>query len=85
MKVLHINYERESHTMSKVKTTGSAVLMAALAFSPLAISTSHAATERPRDYYISLQTPLLDATNTSDAVNNQKMADGWVAKDWFGS
>lgn len=85
MKVLHINYERESHTMSKVKTTGSVVLMAALAFSPLAISTSHAATGGPRDSYISLQSPVLDATNTSDALNNQKMADGWVAKDWFGS
>lgn len=85
MKVLHINYERESHTMSKVKTTGTALLMAALAFSPLAISTSHAATGGPRDSYISLQSPVLDATNTSDALNNQKMADGWVAKDWFGS
>lgn len=71
--------------MSKVKTTGSVVLMAALAFSPLAISTSHAATGGPRDSYISLQSPVLDATNTSDALNNQKMADGWVAKDWFGS
>ena len=85
MKVLHINYERESHTMSKVKTAGAAVLMAALAFSSLAISPSHAATGGPRDSYISLQTPVLDATNTSDALNNQKMADGWVAKDWFGS
>jgi hypothetical protein len=85
MKVLLINYERESHTMSKVKTAGTAVLMAALAFSPLAISTSHAATGGPRDSYISLQSPVLDATNTSDAANNQRMADGWVAKDWFGS
>jgi|LakMenE01Jun11ns_1017448.scaffolds.fasta_scaffold9894396_2 hypothetical protein len=85
MKVLHINYERESHTMSKVKTAGAAVLMTALAFSSLAISPSHAATGGPRDSYISLQSPVLDATNTSDALNNQKMADGWVAKDWFGS
>ena len=85
MKMLHINYERESHIMSKVKTAGTAVLMAALAFSPLAITYSNAATGGPRDSYISLQSPVLDATNTSDALNNQKMADGWVAKDWFGS
>lgn len=85
MRVLHNNYERKSHTMSKVKTSGTALLAAVLAFSPLAISTSHAATGGPRDSYISLQSPILDATNTSDAVNNQKMADGWVAKGWFGS
>ena len=71
--------------MSKVKTSGTALLASVLAFSPLAISTSHAATGGPRDSYISLQSPILDATNTSDAVNNQKMADGWVAKGWFGS
>jgi hypothetical protein len=85
MRVLHNNYERKSHTMSKVKTSGTALLASVLAFSPLAISTSHAATGGPRDSYISLQSPILDATNTSDAVNNQKMADGWVAKGWFGS
>jgi len=32
-----------------------------------------------------LQSPFLDATNTSDAKVNQQMADGWVAKGWFGT
>jgi hypothetical protein len=30
-------------------------------------------------------TPYLDATNTSEAAANQKMADGWVANGWFGT
>jgi hypothetical protein len=57
----------------------------ALAISPLAIYSANAATGGPRDSYISLQSPILDASNTSDAIENQKMADGWVAKGWFGS
>jgi len=85
MKMLRVNYERESQTMSKVKATGIVLLVATLAISPLAISISNAATGGPRDSYVSLQSPVLDTTNTSDALNNQKMADGWVAKDWFGS
>ncbi len=85
MKVLRINYERESQIMSKVRVTRIALLVATLAILPLASNISNAATGGPRDSYISLQSPILDATNTSDALNNQKMADGWVAKGWFGS
>jgi hypothetical protein len=44
-----------------------------------------AATGGPKDAVITLQSPFLDATNTSDAKVNQQMADGWVAKGWFGT
>ena len=71
--------------MSKFRTTLGAVLALALAISPIAIYSANAATGGPKDAVITLQSPVLDATNTSDAVENQKMADGWVAKGWFGS
>ncbi len=44
-----------------------------------------AASNGPTDSVITLQTPILDATNTSLAVENQKMADSWVGNGWFGS
>lgn len=46
---------------------------------------SFAALGGPKDSVITLQSPLLDATNTWDAKGNQQMADSWVAKGWFGS
>lgn len=39
----------------------------------------------PQDAHVKLLTPYLDATNTSEAEKNQKMADGWVANGWFGT
>jgi hypothetical protein len=71
--------------MSKFRSTLGAVLALALAISPVAIYSANAGTGGPKDAVITLQSPVLDATNTSDAVENQKMADGWVAKGWFGS
>ena len=71
--------------MSKSRSFVGSLIALALAISPLAIYSANAATGGPRDSYISLQSPILDASNTSDAIENQKMADGWVAKGWFGS
>jgi hypothetical protein len=56
-----------------------------LAVSPLAVYSAVAATGGPKDAVITLQSPFLDASNTSEAKTNQQMADGWVAKGWFGS
>jgi hypothetical protein len=56
-----------------------------LAVSPLAVYSAVAATGGPKDAVITLQSPFLDASNTSEAKINQQMADGWVAKGWFGS
>jgi hypothetical protein len=71
--------------MSKPRKSLGALLALALMASPLALYTAQAATGGPRDSFITLQSPLLDAKNTWDAVPNQQMADGWVAKGWFGS
>ena len=71
--------------MSKPRKSLGALLALALMASPLALYTAQAATGGPRDSFITLQSPLLDANNTWDAVPNQQMADGWVAKGWFGS
>lgn len=71
--------------MSKSRKSLGALLGLALMASPLALYTAQAATGGPRDSYITLQSPFLDAKNTWDAVQNQQMADGWVAKGWFGS
>jgi hypothetical protein len=64
--------------------------MMALGFSALLIACAasqgaSAATGGPKDSVITLQSPFLDSTNTWDAKGNQQMADGWVAKGWFGS
>lgn len=72
-------------TMSKSRKSIGAVLALLLAASPIALYTAQAATGGPRDAVITLQAPYLDAKNTWDAVPNQQMADGWVAKGWFGS
>ena len=71
--------------MSKPRKSLGALLALALIAPPLALYTAQAATGGPRDSFITLQSPLLDANNTWDAVPNQQMADGWVAKCWFGS
>lgn len=71
--------------MSKPHKSLGVLLALALMASPLALYTAQAATGGPRDSFITLQSPLLDAKNTWDAVPNQQMADGWVAKGWFGS
>ncbi|MEY3636486.1 MAG: hypothetical protein RL147_915 [Actinomycetota bacterium] len=70
--------------MSKSRKSFGALLALALVASPLALYSAHAATGGPRDAVITLQAPFLDAKNTWDAVPNQQMADGWVAKGWFG-
>ena len=71
--------------MSKFRTHIGLILAMFLAISPVALYSANAATGGPRDSYITLQSPFLDASNTSDARVNQQMADGWVAKGWFGS
>jgi hypothetical protein len=71
-------------TMSKFRTTLGVALAIAIVISPLTFNSATAATGGPRDAVITLQSPFLDATNTSDAKSNQQMADGWVAKGWFG-
>ena len=71
--------------MSKIRTSLAVTLAIAVALSPVAMFNASAASGGPKDSVITLQSPLLDATNTSEAKSNQQMADGWVAKGWFGS
>ncbi len=71
--------------MSKFRTHIGIILAMILAVSPLAVYSAVAATGGPKDSYITLQSPFLDASNTSEAKSNQQMADGWVAKGWFGT
>ena len=71
--------------MSKLRTHLGVILAMALAISPIGLYAANAATGGPKDAVITLQAPFLDATNTWDAKVNQQMADGWVAKGWFGS
>lgn len=70
--------------MFKSRTTLGVALSIATILAPLTINSASAATGGPRDAVITLQSPVLDLTNTSDARSNQQMADGWVAKGWFG-
>lgn len=61
--------------------------LAVAAFSTLglsAISPAQAATTPYVGAKITLVTPVLDASNTSEATKNQAMANGWVANGWFG-
>ena len=44
-----------------------------------------ATADAPQDAHITLISPTLDASNTSAAAANQKLADGWVANTWFGT
>lgn len=71
--------------MSKLLQKFGVVLALILAMIPGVYQTAQAASGGPKDSVITLQTPFLDAKNTWDAVGNQQMADGWVAKGWFGS
>jgi hypothetical protein len=71
--------------MSKFRTHIGVILAMILAVSPLAVYGAVAATGGPKDAVITLQSPFLDASNTSEAKSNQQMADGWVAKGWFGT
>ncbi len=68
------------HSKKKVAVVGS--IAAALALSFLGVMPAVAAP--PQDVRITLISPMLNATNTSEAAKNQKMADGWVANGWFG-
>ena len=70
---------------SMKKNRGLVVLMAALLVSISGSYGSLAALGGPKDSVITLQSPLLDSTNTWDAKGNQQLADSWVAKGWFGS
>ena len=71
--------------MSKFRTHIGIILAMVLVVSPIALYSANAATGGPKDAVITLQAPFLDATNTWDAKVNQQMADGWVAKGWFGT
>jgi hypothetical protein len=72
-------------SMSKFRAHVGVILAMALFLSPVALYGANAASGGPKDSVITLQSPLLDANNTWDAKVNQQMADGWVAKGWFGS
>ena len=84
-----INYQstlgKKGIYMSKFRTHIGVILSMILAVSPLAVYSAVAATGGPKDAVITLQSPFLDASNTSEARSNQQMADGWVAKGWFGT
>jgi hypothetical protein len=85
MKNLLNTTNKRGINMSTFRKITGALLATALLASPAAIYQAHAATGGPKDSVITLQSPFLDATNTWDARANQQMADGWVAKGWFGS
>ena len=76
---------KKGSLMLKPRSIAGAVVALSLVLAPLVSLTAHAATGGPRDSYITLQTPILDASNTSEAGQNQGDADTWVAKGWFGS
>ncbi|MBM3720679.1 MAG: hypothetical protein FJW47_02115 [Actinobacteria bacterium] len=71
--------------MIKKKNRALAIFMAVLLVAITSSNGSLAALGGPRDSVITLQSPLLDASNTWDAKGNQQMADSWVAKGWFGT
>jgi hypothetical protein len=72
-------------SMSKSRAQLGVILAMALAVSSVGFYASNAETNGPRDSVITLQSPYLDATNTWSARENQMLADGWVAADYFGS
>jgi len=76
---------KKGSLMLKPRSIAGAVVALSLVLAPLVSLTANAATGGPRDSYITLQTPVLDASNTSEAGQNQGDADTWVAKGWFGS
>jgi hypothetical protein len=83
--ILKPKIEREK--MKALKNRGLVALAAgalALAASTTLASAALAAATPPTDAHAALLTPFLDASNTSEAAINQKMADGWVANGWFG-
>ncbi len=61
-----------------------AAVVTAIGVSSVVIAPAHAAGTPPQDAHLVLLSPVLDATNTSEAKKNQAMADGWVANGWFG-
>lgn len=71
--------------MTQKKNRVIAIVMAMLLIAFTSSNGSSAALGGPRDSVITLQSPVLDASNTSDAKNNQQLADTWVAKGWFGT
>ena len=85
MKVIQPPLGKKGIHMSKFRSTLGAVIALAIAVSPIAIYSANAGTGGPKDSVITLETPILDESNTSDASKNQLDADGWVAKTWFGS
>ncbi len=85
MKVKQSTLLKEGLLMSKFRSTLGVVIALAIAVSPLAIYSANAATGGPKDSVITLETPVLDESNSSDAAKNQLDADGWVARGWFGS
>ena len=64
-------------SIKKVSVTALAAVMAFGLNSP-------AIAAAPEDTRITLISPVLNASNTSEAAMNQKMADGWVSNGWFG-
>ena len=84
MSYSNTNSRKKGITMFKSRTTLGVALSIATILAPLTLNSASAATGGPRDAVITLQSPVLDQTNTSDARSNQQMADGWVAKGWFG-
>jgi hypothetical protein len=77
--------EKKGIKMSKLRTNLGIALAITIVISPIALNSATAATGGPKDAVITLQAPFLDASNTFDPKVNQQMADGWVAKGWFGS
>ena len=68
--------------ISKKITAIVGTIAAAIGLSFVAVMPAFAAA--PTDAHLVLLSPVLDATNTSEAAINQKMANGWVGSGWFG-
>ena len=62
-----------------------AAAVTVLALSSAVSAPAMAAGDPPQDAVIKLISPILTPENTSRAVLNQQLADGWVASDWFGT
>ena len=62
-----------------------AAAVTVLALSSAVSAPALAAGDPPQDAVIKLISPVLTVENTSEAAKNQKLADEWVANDWYGT
>ena len=69
----------------KTSALAAAAALTTAGLSAISFAPANAADAKPQDAHITLISPVLNASNTSEAEANQKMADGWVHNGWFGT